>query len=364
MDLCNICLQPLLTLTTLSETDATGLKLCAKLAICVPEVEWSSDEKVCNVCVKQVDSLFAFRKQCILSHSRQTVEANSDSESIIEVKQEQKRATRINCFQCDYCLEQFNRSKSLVAHALAAHNVTMKPFRCDKCGNRFGKSSNLIQHKKYHEGNRENVCAFCGKTFIMKGDLVTHEKKHLNKREYTCELCPKQFNTLKDLRSHKLIVHSDPKNWNFSCTICNKKFPIKSNYDQHMRRHNGDKRFSCHLCDKKFVDKVVLKRHIVSHSNVCAHKCEHCQKEYKERYRLEVHRKKAHGLGDVKVPERVKKFFCHICSKGYFVKNKLTKHLCSHSGEKPFSCNVCNKKFVDKYYVKQHLKNAHNVLDS
>lgn len=72
---------------------------------------------------------------------------------------------------------------------------------------------------------------------------------------------------------------------------------------------------------------------------------------------------KAHGigLGKVKIPVRARNYVCHFCSKAYFAKNKLTRHLYTHSGEKPFGCPICDKKFNDKSYVKQHLRNTHNV---
>lgn len=341
-NICSICLTTEKPLTTLHKTT-----LQETLKLCVPEVQWQPNETICNVCVQKVENICAFREQCITSH------LNKSNDTKIQQKKPQKR----QLFKCEFCTEQFNLSKKLVVHALTIHNTTIKPYRCDKCGSCFKKSSNLNGHKKYHENRRDNVCSFCGKTFVTKGDLLIHEKKHLNKREYSCELCAKQFNTHKYLHSHKLIVHSDPKTWNFSCAICKKKFPIKSNYDQHIRRHIGEKRFECHLCDKKFVEKVVLKRHIKSHSNVRPFKCELCQMEYKEKKRLDVHLKKIHDDGDAKV----KKYFCNLCPKLYFVKKDLTQHMNSHRGEKPFACEVCNKRFMDKYYVKQHLKNTHCV---
>lgn len=353
---CSICLLSQVGLCSLNEMDSNGVNLLKKLTMCVPEVQWSPNELICKQCAQQVDAIVAFRKQCIDSHTLQT----KQQADIKSDTRKQERSVRLP-FTCDLCSAQFNKSKKLVAHALAAHDTQMKPFRCEICGSRFKKSSNLNQHRKYHEGNRDNVCLFCGKGFVTKGDLSTHEKKHLNAREYGCASCAKRFNTRKDLRSHELIVHTDPETWSFCCGICSKKFPIKSNYDQHVRRHAGDRRFACHLCEKKFVDKVVLKRHVVSHSNVRAFKCEHCEKEYKQLNRLKVHLKLAHGVGDVKLPERMRKYFCHVCPKGFYAKNRLLRHLCTHSGEKPYSCEVCGKHFVAKYYVKQHLKNAHNV---
>lgn len=103
-----------------------------------------------------------------------------------------------------------------------------------------------------------------------------------------------------------------------------------------------------------------LQRHIESHSNVRPFKCGVCGQDYKYRKSLDVHSAKAHGIGDAKVPQRTKRYFCHACPKAYFDNNKLQKHIRTHTGERPFACHLCEKRFIDKSYVKQHLKTAHS----
>lgn len=367
---CSICLLSQDFLIPLGETDVNNASLHSKLSLCVPEVEWSEEELICEDCVMQLETVRSFRKMCIYSHSLRFICEGSRAAGEEGNGSDEQRAVkiskRVKTFTCENCELKFSSSKKLVAHCISEHKQDSKevrPFRCDKCENRFNTSSNLHQHMKYHAGDRSSVCSFCGKAFITKSDLSTHEKQHLNKREHECSTCSKRFNTRKDLRSHFSVVHSDPNSWKHVCEECGKRFPTKSNRDQHFRRHTGEKRFRCHLCDGRFTDKVVLKRHIASHSNVRAFRCEHCEKEYKTKSALEVHLKKAHGIGDAKVPVRMKKYFCGVCPKAYFARNKLTRHMYSHSGEKPFACGVCGKRFVDRSYVKQHLKNAHSVVD-
>ncbi|XP_050312556.1 zinc finger protein 675-like isoform X2 [Anthonomus grandis grandis] len=279
-----------------------------------------------------------------------------------------QRRKRKTSFICDSCPKEFSSSTKLISHCKKTHGITenIRPYSCERCPQRFLTSSTLWQHIKYHEGVKSNMCSYCGKGFITKTDLTNHEKKHLNLREYKCDLCSKTFNTHKNIRTHKLIVHTDSSNWKFVCEICSKPFPIKSNYDSHMRRHTGDKKFECHLCDKKFAAKCDLQRHIKSHSDVRDYRCPHCKREYKDERVLKVHMAKIHsiGLDKVKIPERTRKYACNLCPKAYFAKNKLTRHLYGHSGEKPFSCDICDKKFKDKWYVKTHLKNYHNILDT
>ncbi|XP_066153936.1 zinc finger protein 2-like isoform X1 [Euwallacea fornicatus] len=285
-----------------------------------------------------------------------------------EYEPKRRKRKKISEFTCEKCDSVYNSSIKLVSHCVSEHGMKkldVRPFACDRCPSRFCNSSNLVQHVKYHEAIRSNICTYCGKGFITKTDLNIHEKQHLNKREYKCDECGKCFNTHKDIRSHKLVVHTDSNNWKYCCEICNKPFPIKSNYDSHMRRHTGDKKFECHLCQRRFTDKCVLQRHMRTHSNVREYKCSHCDREYKDPRVLKVHMAKIHaiGVGQIKIPAKEKKYICHICPKSYYAKNKLTRHLYTHSGEKPFECEVCGKKFNDKSYVKQHLRKTHNMLD-
>ncbi|KAL1502630.1 hypothetical protein ABEB36_007745 [Hypothenemus hampei] len=424
---CCACLSNSVNLFKLSRRDDNKVTLYTKLKICISEIGWSTSYKICDKCTNLLDISYTFRQTCLKSEfvrqkgdcdeeevgsikteiendemEKEGSASNQVKEKLEVVKNEttdddlvsedepnyidpyngylnfHHRRTKIEAqtkkkrknveFFCEKCNNSYNSSIKLVNHCIKDHGmkkIDVRPFICDRCSSRFCNSSNLLQHMKYHEAVRSNMCTYCGKGFITKTDLNIHEKQHLNKREYRCEECGKCFNTHKDIRSHRLVVHTDSTNWKYSCSICNKPFPIKSNYDSHMRRHAGVRKFECHLCQRKFTDKCVLQRHMKTHSNVREHKCMHCEREYKDPRVLKVHMAKIHGIGvgEIKMPSREKKYICHICPKSYYAKNKLTRHLYTHSGEKPYDCPVCGKKFNDKSYVKQHLRKTHNMDD-
>lgn len=270
-------------------------------------------------------------------------------------------------YRCELCKKTIKGSQDFVNHIIEIHkrNIeTFKPFKCKFCKCRFASTRGLHQHYDRHSEQRNHICSFCGKTFKTKGELKVHELIHLNKRNYFCQICEKGFNTHTNLGMHNLIKHTNPNDWKFSCNVCERKFPIKSNYNSHMRRHMGVKPFNCHLCNKNFVTKDELAKHVLSHSNVRPHKCETCGKEYKGRRVLDMHLKKAHDIGDAKLFVRRKKHVCDVCDMRFRDKNKLVRHMCTHTGEKPFVCHLCEKKFTDKSYVTQHLKHQHNLSDS
>lgn len=262
---------------------------------------------------------------------------------------------------CSVCNSTFRNKYLLNRHITNVH-APEKRFKCDQCERLFASLVYLNAHKRYHSGERKHICNLCNKGYITTSDLYHHKKIHANERAYRCQLCPKAFNTSSDLHKHKLCVHLDRSHWKYECIYCQKRFPLKTNLDTHTKTHTGERNFLCHLCDRKCINLSVLKRHIESHSGQKPFQCSVCLQSYKYQKSLDIHNVKVHGIGNAKIPERIKKHFCDLCPKSYFSNNKLQKHIRSHTGERPFSCPMCKKCFIDKSYIKQHLKIIHNIV--
>lgn len=311
----------------------------------------------------------------LLQHVLETHEANNDQEDSPEFISSadlddkdliSKNEEHLISFSCEFCTEICISDKKFIEHLVNVHKKDMKvlkPFKCTKCSNRYIHYKNLQSHCKQHDETHGYICSFCGKNFKARGELTVHERIHLNKRTYRCEECNKGFNTYENLYTHNLIKHRDPSSWNFHCTICDKRFPLKSNFDYHMRRHTNDRRFTCHMCDKAFITRDGVTRHLLTHTNVKEFKCEHCSNEYKTKKTLDRHLKKAHDIGNVKLTVRVRKHLCSVCPKRFYDATKLKRHIRTHTGQRPFACSMCDKRFIDKSYVKQHLKSVHDVVE-
>ncbi|XP_072381549.1 uncharacterized protein [Diabrotica undecimpunctata] len=289
-----------------------------------------------------------------------------NSDDYKEHKSEHKKSMPKRLFACEICSMEFKFLKEIIDHCQKIHELkekSIRPYCCDLCQKRFRSSTNLQNHKLYHEGNRSHICSICGKSFITKSDLQSHEMTHYDDRNFGCDKCGKAFKTNNNLWTHYLIVHTDPVLWKFVCKICDKRFPLKSNHDQHFRRHTGQKEFICSLCKKEFASKSELQAHVRCHSNVKRYVCDKCGRDYRKKNTLDIHLTKAHGIGNAKIPVRERKYACHICPGRFYDKIKLARHLCTHSGIKPYACFACEKKFTDKSYMKHHLKTAHNIYE-
>lgn len=323
---------------------------------------------VCSFCKKELNCEDQFRNhQCSEVQNCETniLKERIKTDVIGQVKNPRGRKPLLSV-TCEVCGDLFNYVKQLLSHCHSVHSLDskdVKPYSCTKCENRFSTLTNLNQHLKYHEETRSKICSICGKAFKTASDLTVHEYIHLNRRNYKCDDCNKAFNTNKNLRTHILVVHTDRSLWKYHCTVCGKRFPLKANYDQHSRRHKGEKSHVCQFCGKPFISNSELKRHIELHSNIKRHKCVLCNKEYKTQRSYKAHFNNKHLDSQNKTSTREKKFVCHICPSQFYDKSKLLRHLCSHSGLKPFCCTICGKKFTDKSYLKHHLKVAHNFID-
>ncbi|KAF2883756.1 hypothetical protein ILUMI_22420 [Ignelater luminosus] len=353
---CRVCLKKEVdlfsTITAIQNRDVTYKE---ELNFCVPEINWTCGDVesfICIVCINQLEVAVNFRRLCLRSETIrnkyiENLETNYIESDTIESETILESPSAIN-----HRDDEFNHIRSI--------HTFEKCFKCDICSEGFTNSEILSRHKNRHTGERKYVCSYCGKKYFTNSDLNHHIQRHLNKRNYKCDVCEnKSFNTANSLRTHKLVVHTNPNEWKYLCTICGRKCVTQTALTVHIKRHSKEKDFSCHLCSKKFCTKSELSKHISSHSNMRLHKCNVCNQEYKDRKVMERHLTKKHGIGNAKIVERVKKFFCDICPKKFVGKRQLEKHIRSHNGEKPFKCELCDQTFICSSYIKGHMKSKH-----
>ncbi|XP_050067396.1 zinc finger protein 431-like [Anopheles maculipalpis] len=117
------------------------------------------------------------------------------------------------------------------------------------------------------------------------------------------------------------------------------KGPTKSN----------NNRWYCDTCDKSFSQPQTLRRHSRIHDQTGSSKidCERCGRQFLRSDDLTRHMRTHTG-------ERP--YECQLCSKTYKQGNELKEHLLTHSREKHFKCTECSKQFSSRNGLYVHLK--------
>lgn len=137
--------------------------------------------------------------------------------------------------------------------------------RCEMegCGAILAHPRYLQHHMKYqHLLKKKFVCDHpsCGRLFRLQKQLLRHAKHHSDQRDYICEYCARAFKSSYNLAVHKMI-HTGEKP--IQCEICGFTCRQKASLNWHMKKHDAEAsyQFSCSICGKKFEKKDSVVAH-------------------------------------------------------------------------------------------------------
>jgi hypothetical protein len=173
----------------------------------------------------------------------------------------------------------------------------------DKHGMNTSSTSDLLRHHAQEVAltnakinaiySNENQTKFMEQVQLYSKPKITKSRVKPSKK-HECPTCAKQFRGRSELQNH-LRTHTGEKPLKCSFAGCNKRYAHSSNLRAHERTHAGVKPYACHYdgCGKSFAHSVSLKEHIWMHAGFQPYECPYdgCDKKFTQVSNFARHKK-------------------------------------------------------------------------
>uniref|UniRef100_A0A8D2ZMN0 Zinc finger and BTB domain containing 40 n=1 Tax=Scophthalmus maximus TaxID=52904 RepID=A0A8D2ZMN0_SCOMX len=203
-------------------------------------------------------------------------------------------------------------------------------------------------------------CRWCKKGFAYKCRMLTHVKRcsMTQECEQQCPHCPEKLANQRALQRHRAEVHRNtarPKK-KVACDLCERTFAHPSGMIYHKRtEHFEEKPFACEECGSKFGANSSLKNHMRLHTGEKPYRCKHCDMSFGVAAALAYHTKKKHSEG--------KMYVCQYCKAVFAQSIELSRHVRTHTGDRPYVCRECGKGYSQASGLTVHLHTFHNLSE-
>ncbi|XP_065806417.1 E3 ubiquitin-protein ligase ZFP91-like [Labrus bergylta] len=126
-------------------------------------------------------------------------------------------------------------------HHIKYQHLLKKKYMCDhpSCGRLFRLQKQLLRHAKHHTDQRDYICEFCARAFKSSHNLAVHRMIHTGEKPIQCEICGFTCCQKASLNWH-MKKHDAEASYQFSCSICNKKFEKKDSVIAHKAKSHPE----------------------------------------------------------------------------------------------------------------------------
>lgn len=150
----------------------------------------------------------------------------------------------------------------------------IKEFDCKFCRQRFASKTYLEEHIRYCTKEEPYICHICSSGFQGKEELYKHYLCHEGKKpiaikpqsslykQHKCPLCEKRFTLKTNLNEH---IHYCCKEKPYKCHICSEAFGGKPALYEHYRSHEEKKPYTCQICSEGFWEQRAFYKHRQCH---------------------------------------------------------------------------------------------------